>query len=277
MTDAPLAGPSALDLVPTTDPETGLTSADVAERTSRGQVNATEQATSRPLWTIIRSNVFTRFNAILGVLFVLVLSTGSFADGLFGVILIVNSGIGIVQEYLAKRKLDQLALLNQPTTRVVRGGQLSEIATTDVVLGDLVELQAGDQVPADGHLHDVSGLEVDEANLTGESDPIPKQVDDDVRSGTTVIAGRGRFVAAAVGADSYVNSIAAQAKTFTKTHSEIQASVNTLLKYITWVIVLALPLQIWSQVQVYGADDWRTVIVRSTGGLVGLVPRAWSS
>ena len=101
---------------------------------------------------------------------------------------------------------------------------------------------------------------------------MPKQADDDVRSGTTVVAGSGRFVAAAVGADSYVNTIAAQAKTFTKTHSEIQASVNTLLKYITWVIVLALPLQIWSQVQVYGADDWRTVIVRSTGGLVGLVP-----
>lgn len=255
-----------------THPDTGLTSAEVAERLSQGQVNATEQATSRPLWTIVKTNVFTRFNAILGALFVLVLTTGSFADGLFGVVLIVNSGIGIVQEYLAKRKLDRLALLNQPTTRVVRDGELLEVPTTEVVLGELVELHAGDQVPADGHLHSVSGLEVDEANLTGESDPIPKQVDDEVRSGTTVVAGRGRFVAQAVGADSYVNTIAAQAKTFTTTHSEIQASVNTLLKYITWVILLALPLQIWSQLKVYGADDWRAVIVRSTGGLVGLVP-----
>ena len=254
-----------------TDTDVGLTSAEVAERTSQGQVNTTEQATSRPLWTIVKTNVFTRFNAILGVLFVLVLSTGSFADGLFGVILIVNSGIGIVQEYLAKRKLDQLALLNQPITRVVRDRRLVEVPTTEVVLGELVELHAGDQIPADGRLHSVTGLEVDESNLTGESDPIPKQENDEVRSGTTVVAGRGRFVAEAVGADSYVNSIAAQAKTFTKTHSEIQASVNTLLKYITWVIVLALPLQIWSQVRVYGADDWRTVIVRSTGGLVVLV------
>ena len=255
-----------------TDPDTGLTSAQVAERVTSGQVNTTEQATSRPMWTIIKSNVFTRFNAILGVLFVLVLTTGSVADGLFGVVLVVNSGIGIVQEYLAKRKLDQLALLNQPTIRVVRDRQLVELPTTEVVLGELVELRAGDQVPADGHLHSVTGLEVDEANLTGESDPIPKQIDDEVWSGTTVVAGRGRFVAAAVGAESYVNSLAAQAKVFTQTHSEIQASVNTLLKYITWVIVLALPLQIWSQIQVYGADDWRTVIVRSTGGLVGLVP-----
>ncbi len=272
MTDAPPTLPPAGLVAPDTDRDTGLTSAEVAERVARGQVNATEQVTSRPIWTIIKANVFTRFNAILGVLFLLVLSTGSFADGLFGGILIINSGIGIVQEYLAKRKLDQLALLNQPTTQVVRDGRLEEIATTDVVLGDLVALHAGDQVPADGHLYAVSGLEVDEANLTGESDPIPKQVDDEVRSGTTVVAGGGRFVAAAVGADSYINSIAAQAKTFTKTHSEIQSSVNTLLKYITWVIVIALPLQIWSQVQVYGAADWRTVIIRSTGGLVGLVP-----
>ena len=147
-------------------------------------------------------------------------------------ILIVNSGIGIVQEYFAKRKLDQLALLNQPTTRVVRDGQLSEIATTDVVFGELVELHAGDQVPADGHLHSVSGLEVDESNLTGESDPMPKQVDDEVRSGTTVVAGGAGSSRPPVGAESYVNIIAAEAKAFTKA-SEIQASINTLL-YITY-------------------------------------------
>ena len=218
--------------------------------------------------------MFTRFNAILGVLFVLVLITGSVADGLFGGILVVNSAIGIVQEYLAKRKLDQLALLNQPTTRVVRDGVLSEIPTAQVVLGDLVELRAGDQVPADGHLHTVDGLEVDESNLTGEADAIPKQDHDEVRSGTTVVAGRGRFVAEAVGPDSYANTIAAQARTFTRTHSEIQSSVNRLLKYITWVIVLALPLQIWSQLKVYGADDWRTVIVRSRAASSGSCPRA---
>lgn len=267
----PSAPVSAAPATPT-DPVCGLTSAEVAERTSRGDVNATTQASSRPLWTIIRTNVFTRFNAILGVLFVLVLITGSWADGLFGVILVVNSGIGIVQEYLAKRKLDHLALLNQPTTRVVRGGELSEITTPQVVLGDLVELRAGDQVPADGHLHDVDGLEVDESNLTGESDAIAKDSGDVVRSGTTVVAGRARFVTEAVGPNSYANIIAAQAKTFTRTRSEIQDSVNRLLGWITWIIVLALPLQIWSQVQVYGADDWRTVIVRSSGGLVGLVP-----
>ena len=254
------------------DPTTGLTSAEVAERVARGQVNATSQASSRSLWVIFKTNVFTRFNAILGALFILILSTGSLADGLFGVVLVVNSAIGITQEYLAKRKLDRLALLNSPTTRVLRDGTLSEIPTADVVLDDLIELRTGDQVPADGHMLSTSGLEIDESNLTGEADAIPKSDGDEVRSGTTVVAGIGRFRAAAVGPDAYINKIAAEAKKFTKTRSEIQESVNQLLKYITWIIIVALPLQLWSQWRAIGDQGWQQVVIRSTGGLVGLVP-----
>jgi cation-transporting P-type ATPase E len=250
----------------------GLTTAEVAERRARGQINTTSQASSRSVWTIIRTNVFTRFNAILGALFVLILITGSFADGLFGLVLIINSGIGIVQEYFAKRKLDKLALLNSPTVRVMRDGTVDVIPIGDVVLDDLIELRIGDQVPADGSMATVEGLEIDESNLTGESDPIHKSIGDDVRSGTAVVAGSGRFVAAAVGPDAYVNQIAAEAKKFTKTRSEIQDSVNRLLKYITWIIVFALPLQLWSQWRVVGDQGWQEVVIRSTAGLVGLVP-----
>jgi len=251
---------------------TGLTRAQVAGRVAAGQVNLVEQASSRSTWQIIKANVLTRFNAILGALLVLVLVTGSFADGLFGVVLVVNSGIGIAQETLAKRKLDRLALLNAPTARVVRDGVLAQIPTAEVVLGDLVELRSGDQVPADGHLHWASGLEINESNLTGESDSTLKAEGADVKSGTTVVAGIGRFTAEAVGADSYANKISAQARKFTKTRSEIAESVNKLLTYITWVIVIALPLQIWSQYRVLGGQGWREVVIRSTGGLVGLVP-----
>ncbi len=106
---------------------TGLTGAQVAERIAGGQVNSVEAD--------IQANVLTRFNAILGALFGSVLVTGSFADGLFGVVLVVNSGIGITQETLAKRKLDRLALLNAPTARVVRDGVLAQIPTAGVVLG----------------------------------------------------------------------------------------------------------------------------------------------
>ncbi len=238
----------------------------------RGQVNSAHLASSRSIRDILRANVFTRFNAILGGLFVLVVITNSWADSVFGVVLVVNAGIGITQEYLAKRKLDRLALLTAPVTLVVRDGELRQIATTEVVLGELIELRTGDQVPADGTMRSAEGLEVDESNLTGESDSVPRTVGDDVRSGTTVVAGSGRFTAAAVGADAYSHQIVAHARKFTRTRSEIQESVNTILKYITWVIVFALPLQIWSQARAIGDQGWREVVIRSTGGLVGLVP-----
>src|SRR5262249_55448413 len=109
--------------------------------------------TSRTFGEIVRANVFTRFNAILGTMVVLILIFGSPADTLFGWVVVFNSLIGIVQEYRAKRTLDQLAVLSAPMARVVRDGSLAEVPVEDVVLDDLLELRAGDQVPADGVVH----------------------------------------------------------------------------------------------------------------------------
>ncbi|MFM6849029.1 MAG: HAD-IC family P-type ATPase, partial [Terrabacter sp.] len=250
----------------------GLTSAEVDERVSRGAVNRLSERTSRSVGEIVRANVLTRFNAILGALFVLVMVTGSWADGLFGVVLVVNSAIGITQEYLAKRKLDRLALLNAPTTRVVRDGEVRVVPTTEVVQDDLIELRTGDEVPADGPLVTSAGLELNEANLTGESDPVPHDEGDEILSGTSVVAGSGRYHARHVGADAYVNRIAADARRFTRTRSEIQESINTLLRYITWVIAAALPIAIWSQWRTVGDHGWQQVVIHSAAGVVGLVP-----
>jgi len=140
------------------------------------------------------------------------------------------------------------------------------------VLDDLIELRTGDEVPADGTLLDSDGLELNEANLTGESDPVPHRAGDAIRSGTSVVAGAGRLHATAVGADAYVATIAREARRFTRARSEIQESINTLLKYITWVLVIAVPLQLWSQWRAVGDQGWREVVIRSAGGLVGLVP-----
>jgi cation-transporting ATPase E len=254
-----------------TRPE-GLTSAEVAERVSRGLVNLLDERTSRSIGEIVRANVLTRFNAILGALFVLIMVTGSYADGLFGLVLVVNSAIGITQEYLAKRKLDRLALLNAPTTRVVREGQVRVVRTTEVVRDDLIELRTGDEVPADGTLVSSAGLELNEANLTGESDPVAHDEGDAILSGTSVVAGSGRYHASRVGADAYVNRLAADARKFTRTHSEIQESINRLLRYITWVIVAALPIALWSQWRTVGDQGWQEVVIRSAAGVVGLVP-----
>ena len=250
----------------------GLTTEEVHQRVVNGLTNAVDTSSSRSVQAILKANIFTRFNAVLGTLFVVVLIAGSIADGLFGLLLIANSLVGIVQELLAKRKLDRLTLLHSPHTVVIRDGKRISIATRDVVQDDLIEIHAGDQVPADGHVVAVDTLEINEANLTGESDAIVKSVGDSVKSGTVVTAGSGLFVAEAVGPAAYANRIAAEAKVFSRTSSEIQRSLNKLLVYITWVIVIAVPLQLWSQFHVNDTGNWRDAVVRSTGGLVGLVP-----
>ena len=140
----------------------GLTEAEVAERVARGLTNDAGERTSRTYGEIVRANVFTRFNAILGSMLVIVVALGSFPDALFGIILVVNSAIGIIQETRAKRTLDTLAVLAAPTARVVRAGAVRECAVEALVLDDIVELRTGDQVAADGIVRAAAGLEIDE-------------------------------------------------------------------------------------------------------------------
>ena len=250
----------------------GLTSAEVAERIAHGLTNSVDDTSSRSFRDILISNIFTRFNAILGVLFVVVLIAGSLADALFGLLLVANSLIGIVQELLAKRKLDALTLLHSPTTHVIRDGKSISLPTQQVVQGDLIELRSGDQVPADGKVQHSNQLEINEANLTGEIDAVAKTDGDPLMSGTIVTAGHGLYVAESVGDTAYANRIAAEAKIFKRTSSEIRRSIDSLLKYITWAIVIATPLQLWSQFHLNETGSWRDATIRATAGLVGLVP-----
>ncbi len=257
----------------------GLTSHEVAERQTQGATNAVAEVTSRSLTQIIKANVFTRFNALLGALFILVVITGSYIDGLFGIALILNSVLGIGQEWYAKRKLDSLAVLHAPHAIVVRDGQEATIDVAQIVRDDLVVLQPGDQIPADGPLMEADNLEVDESNLTGESDAVDKRQSDLVYSGTVVVAGSGKFQAAVVGAEATAQKLSHEAKVFTRAYSEVQASTNRLLKWITWVVVIMFPVAIIAQIRGLpdptwaGAQaEWRTIILRSAGGLVALVP-----
>jgi cation-transporting ATPase E len=258
---------------PPADPPrpSGLTSAEVAEREAAGQVNRAPEQTSRPLSTIIRTNVFTRFNAILGVLFAAVLVVGSPIDGLFGLVIVWNALIGIVQEVRAKRTLDRLAVLNAPTATVVRDGEDQEVAIGDVVLDDLLRLRTGDQVPADGRVTASAGLEIDESLLTGESEPVDKQPDDQVLSGSIVVAGTGSFVATAVGADAYAHRLAAETKRFTKTKSDLMTGIDTLLRFISWGLIVIGPILLLSQLR-RGGQSTKDAVVGTVAALVGMVP-----
>jgi cation-transporting ATPase E len=254
--------------VATTSPD-GLTAAAVAERVARGQVNDTGERTTRTVAEIVRANVFTRFNAILGTMLALILVFGSPVDGLFGIILVVNSLIGIAQEVRAKRTLDRLAVLNAPVARVVRDGSLLEIPVEEIVLDDLLELRAGDQVPADGVVLGSDGLEVDESLLTGESDSIAKQAQDQTLSGSIVVAGSGRVQATAVGADAYARKLAAEARRFQVVHSELIEGINRILKYVTWLLLVVGPLLFWRQLE---DEDVPAAVTAAVAGVVGMVP-----
>ncbi len=252
--------------------EHGLTQVEATERARLGLTNDVEERTSRTFGEIVRANILTRFNAILVVLAIAVLATGRWADAAFAGVLVLNSVIGIGQEVRAKRTLDRLALLNAPTARVVRDGEVHELAVGEVVLDDLVELRSGDQVAADGTMRSAAGLEVDESNLTGESDPVIKGPGDRVLSGTIVVAGQGRFQAEDVGADAYARRIAAEVKVFSRARSEIEESIDILLRYITWILVGVTPLLLWSQFRTREGDDWREPVTGTVAALVGMIP-----
>jgi cation-transporting ATPase E len=251
-------------------PPTGLTAAEVAERVARGDVNATGARTSRTLREIARANIFTRFNAILGAMLVITLALKEPADSLFGIVLVANALIGIVQEYLSKRKLDALAVLNEPKARVVRDGETSAIAIDDVVLDDVLRLDTGDQVCADGVVLESQGLEVDESLLSGESEPIEKQPGDEVLSGSIVIAGNGSCQATRVGTQAYAQQITAEARRFSLVASELQSGTNRILAYVTFVMVPCAVLLLWSQLRSSGTQHEQ--LLRVVAGIVAMVP-----
>src|SRR5215470_2946370 len=198
MADAAASRPPAPAAPVTETPPAGLSSAQVAERRSRGLTNAGGEHTSRSVAEILRANILTRFNFILGVLLAVILVFGQPQDALFGIVLVTNALIGIAQELRAKRTLDRLAVLSAPRVRVVRDGTRQDIAVGELVADDLVDLRSGDQLVADGVVRDSANMQADESLLTGESEPVDKRTGDRLLSGSFVVAGSGDYQATGV-------------------------------------------------------------------------------
>jgi len=248
-----------------------LTAAQVAERISRGESNAVESRTSRSFGEIFRANAFTRVNAIYLVMLLLILSTGYVIDGLFGLLIIVNSVVGMVQEVRAKRTLDRLALLSKAPARVERADGVAEIDVERLVLDDVVLVAAGDQIPVDGEVLDATGFEVDESLLTGESEPVLAGAGYELKSGSFVAAGSAAFRATAVGERAYAARLAKEASEFRKPSSQLRAGIDRILKYVTWALipvgVLTIVNQIWGR-----AEDWRKAVQGLVAAMVPMVP-----
>ncbi|MGY0497798.1 cation-translocating P-type ATPase [Nocardia sp. FBN12] len=249
----------------------GLTAAQVDERRRDGRTNDVPARASRSVGEIVRANVFTRINAILGVLFLLVLSTGSIIDGMFGLLIVANSAVGIIQEVRAKRTLDELAIVSQAKPTVRRDGVAEQVAPGEVVLDDLIELGPGDQIVVDGEVEEAAALEIDESLLTGEADPIDKGVGAPVMSGSFVVSGSGAYRATKVGKDAYAAKLAEEASKFTLVHSELRSGIDKILKFITYLLIPAGLLSIYNQL-VSSGESWRPAVTGMVAALVPMVP-----
>ena len=258
----------------------GLSFKQVAQAHAADETNEFDNSSSRSIVAILRANVFTIFNAILASAVVVVLAVGSWQDAVFGFVLLLNTLTGTIAELRAKRALDNLAVLAAPAAHVIRDGEAKDIEVSQVVLGELLELRSGDQVPADGQVLSSNGCEIDESILTGESVAVRKHENDQVLSGTTVIGGSARIRVTAVGEHSYANRLAMEARKYSVVTSELQEGTNRVLTWISWVIVPMTLLLLWSQLRVAGgisgsldSGQWKAAVVLAVAGVVGMVPQ----
>jgi len=247
----------------------GLTSAEAEARRDQDLGKDTAAPTSRPLSVIIRANVFTRFNAILGLLMAVIIVVGPFQDGLFAFVLVLNTLIGIGQEVRAKLTLDRLALLNVPRVRVHRDGVVVQLAVREIVVDDIIEVERGDQIPVDGVVVDGS-LELDESLLTGETDPVDRSPGAALQSGSFVTAGSGCYRAAAVGSQSYAQRVAGEARRFALARSELEDGVNRMLRLIQWTLVPVATLLVVSQLASH--RDLADAVRGCVAGIGAMIP-----
>ena len=239
----------------------GLTQAQVAQRIQQGQTNRVDLKSSRRYWDIIKTNLFDPVNLALYVIGGGMLMVGDVRTAVMVVGLILfNAVVGIIQEISAKKKLDEIALLARRTATVIREGREQEIDPGEIVLGDLVVIEPGDQIPVDGKIVGEGVIEVDESALTGESDPIQKGPGDDVLSGSLCITGKTIIEAIRVGEESFANQLTKNAREFHIEFTPLQQDVNRLLRILILLVIffaviavlalifIGLPFRAWLQI-----------------------------
>jgi len=276
----------------------GLNNQEVQQRIKDGKVNHFKATTSRSIGSILRKNLLTLFNFLILTLGILVLITGSYADTLFAIVIIVNSGIGIFIEVKTKINLDKLKFQLVNEQKVIRNGQETTIKATEIVEDDILVISPGDQILVDAQIIQSFDLRIDESSLTGESDLIEKNKNDFLHSGTICVSGQGAAKVLKVGKDSRLNQLMQNAKKFHLAPSELQQSINQILKYISYFIVPIALLLVWSQLRnfdnmselfetVDGKLQWQSLILVVTAAIIALIPEglvlltslnfAWSS
>ncbi|MCO6017196.1 HAD-IC family P-type ATPase [Carnobacterium divergens] len=248
----------------------GLSMKEVKEKIAQGANNQPQKPLTKSVGKIFFDNICTLFNGINLVMAGLILTTGSYKNLLFLGVIFANTSIGIYQEIRAKHSIDKLSLLNQAKVTVVREGDFVDIEQEELVTNDLVMIRRGEQICVDGIVIATNGFEVDESQLTGESDAIKKTVGDSILSGSYVTGGNGYVEALKIGQDSYVNQLSIEAKKEKNSTSELMRTLNRLVKGLTFAI---LPIGLLLFFSGYlGGLAISKAILGTTAAIIGMIP-----
>lgn len=248
----------------------GLTKQEVDEKISQGLTNHRDLHMTRSYEEIIRSNTLTYFNIVNAVLFVFVLITGHLRNGMFFITIIVNALIGIYQEIKAKKLLEKMEIMVTTRVPVCRDGEWQEITTEEIVEGDLIRLDIGLQIPADCVLLD-GYLEVDESMLTGESEHVSHQKDEEVSAGTICMAGSANARVIRVGKACASSRIMEEAGRYSKVRSELNANLNRLLRIVSIAIIPTGAILYATQYWIIGLT-WQDAVLKTVAAVVGMIP-----
>lgn len=248
----------------------GLTSAEVEKRRSEGKINGNPNPKTKSIKQIFAQNIFTFFNLINVILAVMVFMVGSPKNAMFAMVIVCNTAIGIFQEIRAKRTIDKLTLVSAPKAHVIRDGKETEISTADIVADELIIFRTGMQAAADCEV--VTGeCEVNESLITGESDPVYKNIGDKILSGSFIVSGEARAVVTALGAESFSSKITSGAKYIKKTQSKMMDAINLILKVISICIIPIMGILLYNSICVSGQPFDRAV-TSTVAAVIGMIP-----
>lgn len=249
----------------------GLSVAEVEDRVSLGRSNKTDTSASKSKRDIIKEHTLTYFNFLNLFLAVLVAFTGQFKNMTFMGIIIINTLIGIIQEFRVKQLIDKISVMTVTQTDVIRDGELQKVAVEDVVMDDIIVVENGDQICADCTVLESDGIEVNESMLTGESKPVKKKPGDTLMSGSYLVAGSGAAKVFHVGEDNYAVSLAKKARIKKRASSEMQETIKKIIK-IDGVLLIPVGILLYlSQSAVEGITT-ADAVVNTVAGVIGMIP-----
>ena len=262
---------SGLATLPPNFAAQGLSAADVQQRKAQGQTNDVPMESSRPIALILRENLLSITNVILLVIMIVLIIIGKPSDAFVtGGAVMINVVVGVFQEIRAKRQLDQIALLTRPKVSVIRDGERHEVDPSEIVLGDALHVDPGDQIVVDGRLISDQRLDADESLLTGESDHIPKEQGDELRSGSYCVSGSGVYLAENIGTESFAYKLTAGAREYKRVLTPLQRQISIVVRGL---VILAISLAILLFLSFAIQDDPFDQMVQDSAVVISLVPQ----